>query len=351
MPYKKHLRIVLLFSFLLISGLAFSQAYIADTIVIPYGSKEIQSSFPVNTFDYREDQPKTISVFEKKKWVFFPVDQIVNLEKSLAISFENTFNKQTLKPNYIVDIHNFYYKMSESTFKRHFKLNASIELSELQTNGDTNLMGVFYYENYNTQKAKDSTNLGYLNAIDSFNLNFEKDLDAVLSKKDQLATDENFHFRRGFSVAPKNFYTSVDIYAGLNFWGFDGELWFSSPEPDQKFKRTARMIRYMHFNNRQSVAIARKVNYLNYRISDQWLFQNKHAFLLGFNKWNDISEEKRTMEEIFMFQLTATQKITYNLLDKKGLIAGIGLMEEISYIPYNDPIFNIGLVGTLGIKF
>ena len=111
------------------------------------------------------------------------------------------------------------------------------------------------------------------------------------------------------------------------------------------------MFRYLNYGNRESVAISRKVTLFNYRLSNQWLFQNKHAFLLGFNKWHDIDEEKRTIEEIFLFQLTASQRICYNRLDRKGFTFGIGLMEEASYILYNYPTFSLGFVISCGYKF
>ena len=76
------------------------------------------------------------------------------------------------------------------------------------------------------------------------------------------------------------------------------------------------MLRYLHFENRQSVAFSSGIKYLNYRYNQKWLLQNKSAFLLGFNKWDDVDEESRTLEELFLFQYTMTQKATFNTLDK-----------------------------------
>ena len=111
------------------------------------------------------------------------------------------------------------------------------------------------------------------------------------------------------------------------------------------------MLRYLSYPNRESVSISSKIFLLNYRISNLLLFQNKSAFLIGFNKWHDIDEEERTLEQIFLFQITTTQRICLNKLDKKGIILGAGLMEEFSYIYSNNPSFNYGLMIHLGYKF
>lgn len=333
---------------LALSAVLYSQAYVADTIYINYGNQLSKQKINISVSDIREDHPHTISVYEKKKWLFFPVDQIIKLQKPLAEEMERCFDTQQ-DPEYHIKIHNFYYKQSENILKRTFKLNASIELYQ-QQNKNSSLMGVFYYQKYHTQKAKDSITTGYLTAIDSFNTEFSNDLAAVIQNKD-INTDKKYHFRRGYAAADKNFYTTTDVFYGLGFWGFDAELYFSYPEADKKFKRNSRMMRYMHFENRQSIAIARKINYWNIRLDERWIFRNKYAFLMGFNKWNDIAEENRTFEELFLFQVTASQKITYNKLDKSGFVFGGGLFEEVSYTPYNKPFINVGIIGTLGYKF
>ena len=111
------------------------------------------------------------------------------------------------------------------------------------------------------------------------------------------------------------------------------------------------MFRYLNYGNRQSVGFSAKVSLLNYRINDSWLFQNKHGFIFGFNKWNDVDEAKRTFEELFLFQYALSQRIVYNPLNKSGFIFGVGLMEEASYIIYNDPIFSVGVLFNCAYKF
>ena len=111
------------------------------------------------------------------------------------------------------------------------------------------------------------------------------------------------------------------------------------------------MFRYLNYGNRQSVAFSPNVSLFNYRINNNWLFQNKHGFIFGFNKWNDVDEAKRTIEELFLFQYAFSQRITHNSINKNGLVFGLGLFEEASYIIYNDPIFNVGVLLHCAYKF
>jgi hypothetical protein len=326
------------------------QSYVADTIRVKIQKNDsILFRHSLKVVDHRIEDPRFVSVYEKKKWLFFPVDQIVTANQPVAEGLMSYQDKES-HDKYLLDIHEYYIQQTSSLFKRNFKLNGAFELSELG-NSDTTFLGSFYYEQTLQKSKKLLDSISYSEVLSLYTNLIISDLDAVCNNATKITKSGDYHFRSGAKTAPKNLYLTTDVYHGFNFWGFDAEVYFSDPEPSDKFSRNSRMFRYLNYTNRESMALSGKVTLLNYRLSDQWLFQNKHAFLLGFNNWHDIDEAKRTFEQILLFQLTASQRICYNMLDKKGITFGIGIMEEASYIIYNKPTFNIGFVISCGYKF
>jgi len=329
----------------------FAQSYVADTLTINFSSG-ILKKFPsvLKTLDFRDENPRFVSMFEKKKFLFFPVDQIVLTPKPLTCYFENNLQLNAY-PAYQLDIHDFYLHYNESWFNRSVKLNAYMGLSKIDARNDTTYLGIFYYEESKKFKKKDSIAYCYNNLWNRFASGFYSDLSVIVSDSVPNHQTTRYHFRKGQKAAKKNLYISTDVYYGYTFGGIDADIWFSEPEMAQKFKRNPRMFRYLNYGNRQSVGFSAKVSLLNYRINDSWLFQNKHGFIFGFNKWNDVDEAKRTFEELFLFQYALSQRIVYNPLNKSGFIFGVGLMEEASYIIYNDPIFSVGVLFNCAYKF
>ncbi len=288
---QKHLIFLIFMICLLIHLPAQAQKYVADTLIININKlNKLENIGKLTVTDKRNTTPEFISVYEKKKWLFFPVDQIVQASKPLAENFDVTENNPG-EDFYHLDLRDFYIDLNESMFNRTLGLHGALQLSKVKTTGDTTLLGMFYYENssrYSKRLPIDST---FTDFLSRFNYDFSVDFSAVKSDTNKQSQPGSHHFRKGTSMAKKNLYLSASAYYGYTFWGVDAELWFSSPEPSQRFNRSIRMLRYLNYGNRQSVALSGGVSQWNYRVNSTWLFQNNAAFLLGFNKWNDIREK------------------------------------------------------------
>ncbi len=342
--------IILILSLALSCTLTSGQSYSPDTIWVNIQKIDsINFRHSLNILDHRIEDPRFISVYEKKKLLFFPVDQIVMTNQPVADILMKYQNEES-DDKYLLNIHEYYIDQTSSLFKRNLKLIGALELSETG-DSDTSLLGTFYYDQLIQKSKKLTDSISFTEALRFFTYQIVHDINAVCNDTAEITNPGDYHFRRGVTAAHKNLYITSDVFYGYTFWGFDAEVYFSDPEPSDKFSRKSHMFRYLNHINRESVAISRKISLLNYRLSDQWLFQNKHAFLIGFNKWHDIDEAKRTLEEILLFQITASQRICYNKLDNRGFTFGIGLMEEASYIIYNKPSFNIGFLISCGFKF
>lgn len=101
-----------------------SQSYIADTIKVKFIKNDsVCLNKPMHIIDKRSDSQKFLSVYEKKKWLFFPVDQIVELERPLSNSISNC-NSIQHKSTHQFTFHDFYIQSAVKGTKRKFKLPA-----------------------------------------------------------------------------------------------------------------------------------------------------------------------------------------------------------------------------------
>lgn len=344
---------LILLLILLIPFAGFSQKWVADSITIDFGSEKMsQSAILVNSVsDLREESSTFISVFEQKKALVFPVDQIVKLQRPLESEFVSRFTPDTtVNINLKVDIQRFYINQSTSLGKRNYTLFSTLEVYN-STQSDSSFLGTFYYEYFYTNKEKDSLTSGYEAIIDKWSHTFVTDVMSVSVGLDNVIGDNLYHFRRGQHAIRKNFYTEVEAFAGLNFWGIDGALWFSEPEGNRVFNRQIGIMRYVNRPTFQSIAVGRNVRMWNYRFTDKWLFTNKIAMLVGFNNWKDMDTVPHKMEEILVLNASMTQRINYNQFDKSGLVFGLGVMEDFYYVVYNKPKLSVGLTLNCAYKF
>jgi len=234
--------------------------------------------------------------------------------------------------------------------KRQLVLFSSLELSKILPH-DTVFLGTVYYDQSVKHKKKAPVAEGYELMLTEWSKRFTSDLIAVNQELDQILPDHLYHFRRDKMAVKRNFYVEAELFGGLNFWGIDGELWFSEPEGNRVFKRSVGIMRYVNHPDFQAIAFGSNVNLWNYRIDPKWLFINKMALLIGFNNWKNMDIVPHKLEEIPFFNFSLTQRINYNPFDQSGLVFGIGIMEDIHYIIYHQPKINVGLTLNLAYKF
>lgn len=345
--------IVYLFVCLLFPLVSNGQKWVADSISVSFGLDDtITGSINIiEANDLRLADPKQLSVFEQKKGLFFPVDQIVKTKAPLSSEFIRNFSSDFSGiPQYGVSIHEFYIKNSTVGGKRNLTLFSTIELSKY-SGQDSSFLGTFYYEQSFVQKKKLPIETGYEKLLSEWGRNFTSDVLAVDKGLDDVLGDQLYHFRRNKQAVKKNFYTGVDFFVGLDFWGFDGEIWFSEPEGSRIFNRTIGVMRYVNHPDFQAIAFGNNVRLWNYRISEKWLFTHKMAILIGFNNWKNMSTVAHKLEEVPYFNVSFSQKINYNILDQSGLVFGLGLMEDAHYIIYHQPKLKVGLSFNCAYKF
>lgn len=350
---KQNLIVILFAAFLFSPFVSRAQNMVADTIRVHILSTDsVKHPVPISGFlDLRNEKSDFLSVYEQNKFLFFPVDQMVlstqPLNKALKEYFAGNSHEQF---TYHANIRSFTITQAKSFTKRDYILFSTLELLKV-SNSDTSLVGTLYYEYPFQQHKNDSVTVGYQKVIGNWANQLSTDVSIIDKDIDELLGGNLYHFRRGERAVKKNLYTAVEVFGGFNFWGIDGEIWFSEPEGNQIFNRHIGLMRYTNQADRHTIALGRNMGQWNYRVNEQFLFSNKIAFLIGFNNWKDMATVNHKMEEIPAFSLSFSQRINYNSLDKSGLVFGLGIMEDLSYVIYHKPQLKIGLTLNCAYKF
>jgi len=329
----------------MLPGNLFSQELVGDTLWVDFGNTRSDGSFTLEAAnDLRKVPPHFLSVFEKRKALFFPVDQMVQTRDSLTGYFIRRFRSDSTGiPRFGVNIHHFEVDPYESLFHRQLILSATLGITVWDETLTPRFLGTFYYEGSHVGKRKDSITVAYETLFENWAQRFERDVLSVGRGMDTLLPGSFYHFRRGKQAIEKNFYTSVDFFFGLQHWGVDGELWFSRPEASRIFNRGSGLIRYVNRPTVHSIAVGSNIRRWNYRISPDFLFTNKMALLLGVNNWKDMQTSGHALEEIFCINASMTQQILYNRFDRTGLVFGLGIMEDLNYVIHHPLMFHLGI--------
>lgn len=350
-PNPKNYLLLILVGAMLVSTKADAQKWVADTLYIQFGIDTVRHvPFSIQSL-IDERKEKHVAVFEKKKALVFPVDQIVSLEQPFDTSFLNYFSSDsTVLDNFEVEVESFYISHIKQTSKRIYTLFSSIELSAIGI-VDTSFLGTLYYEYPTIYTGQLPLKEGYEATIDAWAHQFITDVQAVNRELDLVLTDDYYHFRRGQYATAKNMYTGADFFFGLKHWGIDGQIWFAEPEGNRTFSRMATVLRYVNHPDFHALAIGRNIGLWNYRLTDNWLFTNKLVMLIGFNNWKNMQTVSHTLEEIPYFNVSITQSVAFNQLDKKGLVFGLGLMEDLHYVIYHPVQLKLALTLNCTLKF
>ncbi|MGF7139868.1 hypothetical protein [Roseimarinus sediminis] len=350
---KHTLKLSVFLALIFLAAISHAQLWVADTLVVsPVLPPSSDAGFRLSEVnDQREVAPTFLSVYEKKKWLFFPVDQLVVSEQALSRLLENAFSADSAELNaYRVNINSFHIGQLTGLGKRNLNLFASLEVFNASA-GDTTLVGTFYYELPLIDKKKIPLDESYRKLLQQWGRNFNTDLMVVDKEIDVLTGNELYHFRRGKTATDKNFYTGVEVFAGLDFWGLDAELLFSEPEGSRIFNRSVHLMRYVNHTDFQAIAFGRNVRLWNYRLNERALFSHKLALLMGVNNWKNMETTAHGLEEILFFNLSFNQRIALNRFDRSGLVAGIGVMEDLHYIIGHRPKLKIALTLNCAYKF
>ncbi len=151
-------------------------------------------------------------------------------------------------------------------------------------------------------------------------------------------------------VSWTNLYGGLDYIYGLKDNLIDGEIFFSNRESKKWFYRNGYEIRYRNSDTFESIEFGLSVDYLQYRINPQFIFKVKSQLFIGANNWKDYKTDEHQFYDAFIGDISLSQSIDYNPLDKNSIILGIGLSEDLTYIYSKNFRIHACVLFHLGIK-
>jgi hypothetical protein len=329
-----------------------AQKMVQDTILVPFGETNHQTiPYPLDEIkDLRPKLDQVLDIVEKNRYVFFPVDHLVVTPEPMAKNIENFFIDTLEKPatRYKLEIEDFrVYPVNGMLFSYH-RLDAAIRVIQ-----DNEYKGLLLYNEELPRKifGKEKIEQSYHYALEQWQFHFISDMNRLPGYEIDNWQEGFYNFRPGQESARRYLNITTKTTRLLSGWLFDGEINFSTYEARAKKHENGNMIRFRDAEKFQSFGIGRKSEHLRIRISPRFEFDLHSIFILGINKWKDVEEANRRLEEVVLFNYTLGQEILYNPFANSGLLAGIGIVEDVHYIIHHRVQFSPGISLKIGIKF
>jgi hypothetical protein len=346
---------VLFFVFIHFSLLNYGQKFVSDSLVVEFGKDGLQKiNATIDTvIDKRNLKPNCIAITEKKKYYNVPVDYRILTSRPLYTGMKEMFlNKpgSLANANYMLEIKEFTIDTEPKFFTNSYTCNSVISVYSTGNQSNT-LLGTLVYETQTAaKKNKKKPQTGYEKCIDSWKAGFVSDMNAIVQ---HLSVDSTFalkNFVKGTSGFRKNMIISSDMAIGIGSWMVDGEIMFSRPEPQPEFYRQGNIIRYRHEKKYESIEFSIANRQYNYRLNNHFVFVLKPKLFWGLNLWNNDEYSKHGFQDVFLFDFSISPNIVYNPFYKRGIVFGLGLMADATYIYSEQVKCKPYMVLQIGIK-
>jgi hypothetical protein len=174
-----------------------------------------------------------------------------------------------------------------------------------------------------------------------------------LIRSNTLQDNANEELPPNLIIAPddKPLYVQIrtGAFAGRNWYGLQGEIFFSRPEISNRYKTTSGIVRYQNNSDYESLSIGRNSEHFTFRKNDNLSLDIDLNILLGFLKWKDVKVHNPTLYQIFNAEVSSIQSIILDRKNKQGFTFRVGAIESLTYI-YNKKLkFHAG--GFLGFGY
>ncbi len=321
--------------------LLYGQKFVSDSLVVDFGNSSLTKINAVvdTVIDQRKLAPNCIAITEKKKYFKVPIDYRILTSKPLRVGFSEMFSNKsdsTIINNIRLEIKEFVIKSESNFLKEKYTCDAIISVYSVKK---TNIgyIGALSYEFQGAEfKSIKHPQIGYEVFIDSWKTAFIADMNAIILHS---SVDTSFSLPNLIKVSSdfrKNMILSTEVAIGLDSWLIDGEIMFSRPEPQPEFYRQGYILRFRREKRYESIEFSISNKQYNYRLNNNFVFVFKPKLFWGLNYWNKNEYSKHGLEDVFLFDFSATQSILYNPFYKTGIVCGLGIMENATYI-YSEP--------------
>jgi len=347
----------LLFLLFFTYTVGFTQELVQDTLIILLSNFDTSLSTVVidSVYDSRDEYPCFLGRYEVNKYWFIPVDLLILADQPLTENISNSFlnpgTEKTTQLELIID-HFKIAKNENSFFYPYYSLNASIHLNRIISKDSVEYIGSLLYEHIDGVpffggEMKDD----FESLYKSWQQIFINDLSSISDSNIKKELSNLFNFRSSVNkVKNTNMHIGTDCIITPGDILVDAEIFFSNREANQFFFRSGYGIRYRNSDKSESIEFGISVDYLFYRLSQSLIFKLKSQLLLGVNRWKDYKSNEHKLYDMFIGDISLSQSLLLDPLDKSSFIIGLGISENFSYIYSRDLKVKIGLLVHLGFK-
>jgi len=343
--------------FLVFSNLClFGQKYIKDSVLVKPERNQavLKKTFQIYNFNDKRKHPGHIlDIAEKKRYLVIPVDQIYYLNRPLKEILDSLMcidNITSDRKPLSFDIYEFSPGVRKGGLIQSYFLNAHIRVNEVSNDSIVKYLGDFVYETSIPYKEyKSNKKASYEALIHDWQKELIDDIDLFL-----VTPKQTYDFLLPNYKEPGYKYHNILIgnasfVGGLDWWGLEGEMFFSAPEANEFFVRNTGTARYVNAKTFESLLFGKKNQNYFWRKGKYSLFEIQSKFMFGFNRWKDIETVDHELWELFQFCFSFSEMYQFNQLDKKGITISVGAVEDIYYI-FNKLDYRLGIKLSLGLK-
>lgn len=304
--------------------------------------------------DLRAQKLHFIGVYETTRYFFIPVDRYVSVKQPLSVEIQNLFaypGEQSHNKRFSLTLQEFEVLTQSQFFQKKYLTRTLIGVYTTDRQGHSEHLGNLLYDVSVSGKRpiKDGSS-GFVASLDSWKRLFSADM----LKLAHCPQEEEYCRLPNFFAPQQPIAHNIIANAEASVWKntllVDGELVFSRMENQRRFHRKTYGIRYRHESKFQSFEWSLANDQLNYRFSKHFMLTLKSRLFMGINRWNEEEFRQRNFLDIFIFDYSLGQQIVFNPFLKRGVVGGIGVMGDVSYI-YSEGLSIIPLLTVhLGLK-
>ncbi len=346
----------IIFTILLFShnGL-YSQKFLTDTIYIDFKGDTILSAGQVcikGVIDNRDEIPNFVMYRTKKKFLILPVDQEILTIKPVSEAIQNGFRtNDNCSLSYTIHINKLEIEKREGRFSSSTFLVADIPVFKHKSDS-SHYLGTLYYDHlYHPLHKKELFPESAQNLLYNWHATFKTDL----IRLNTLQDNSDKELPPNLIIAPddKPLYLQIrtGVFAGRNWYGLQGEIFFSRPEISNRYKTTSGIVRYQNNSDYESISIGRNSEHFTFRKNDNLSLDIDLNILFGFLKWKDVKMHNPTLYQIINAEVSSIQSIILDRKNKQGFTFRAGTIEALAYVYDKKLQFNAGGFLEIGYKF
>jgi hypothetical protein len=331
----------------------YSQKILTDTIHVVFHADTLIKMKDIcigSIVDKRDENPKFVRYNSKNKYLVIPLDQEVYTLRPLADEMLQGLQCNATDQKYSIEIEKFSIEKQKSRFSSSLILVADLPVYK-NINDSLHYEGTFFYDYiYTPRIKKESLEQSTENILAKWHTQFKLDLFSLKMDSISRAQQEYSNFITISSIHSLYLNTGIATFVGYNWWGFQGEIFFTRPETSIGNRYLAGIFRYQNTPEYESFAIGKQSDHYMYRRNPNWLFDLDFNFLIGFCKWKQIETYDPTLYQLFDIELSSVQSMVYNPINHKGICFRLGIIESLNYVIERNPKCFAGILFGFGVK-